>query len=242
MRKRARRSAGSPFGARPSPWRRAARAVSAVALLGSVAGCTDAAGYDIDILLGKIPFLSTMRTSVAVDPYEMPRLPADGSIPVGHPRGEVPPPFTQADLAAGAPEIEGLQNPLQPTADVLARGQQLYQQHCYVCHGPQGAGDGPVVGGGRFPFAVPVTAAAVAGRSDGYLYAVIRVGRGLMPAYGDRTNHLDRWAMVLYMRQLGQQPGVAVPPGAPITPAAPAAQDTAPTTPDTAPGAQPGSR
>jgi mono/diheme cytochrome c family protein len=239
------RSAGSPgagavpirnphFAIRNRWWSRRLRGVAVWGLL-AAGGCTDLAGYDLDILLGYIPFFSYMRTTVAIETYEMPRLPAEGSIPAVNPRGDVPPPFTQADLVQGVPEIEGLQNPLQPTAAVLARGQQLYQQHCFACHGAEGAGDGPVVGAGRFPFAPPAHAAAVAQFSDGYLYGVIRVGRGLMPAYGDRSTHLDRWAMVLYMRHLGVVPAAVVPPGAPIVPAEPAPGAPLPPQPEAEP-------
>jgi mono/diheme cytochrome c family protein len=220
----------STFKIHNSKFRRAARALTLALSIGA-AGCTDLAGYDLDMLLGHVPFFSYMRWSVAPAPYEMPRLPADGSIPAVHPRGDVPPPFTQQDLVQGAAEVVGLQNPLQPTAAVLARGAHLYQQHCWACHGDQGVGDGPIVGPGRFPFAPPVTAQAVGHLSDGYLYGIIRVGRGLMPAYGDRAGHLDRWAMVLYMRQLGLAPGVTVPPAAPIAPAEAAPAETPPGAP-----------
>jgi mono/diheme cytochrome c family protein len=209
----------SQFNIQHSTFRRAVRKLGVLVMLGASAGCTDAAGYDLDMLLGHVPFFSYMRTSPAPAPYEMPRLPAEGSIPAVTPRGDLPPPFTQQDLVQGAPSVVGLQNPLQPTADVLARGRDQYEQHCSVCHGPQGAGDGTIIGPGRFPFASPVHAAAVTGLSDGYLYGIIRVGRGLMPAYGERMGHLDRWAVVLYMRHLGVQPGVTVPAEAPIAPA-----------------------
>ena len=50
-------------------------------------------------LLGQHPLLSTLRGSVTFDPYEMPRLPrrAQHSRVVG-PTGELPAPFTQAQL------------------------------------------------------------------------------------------------------------------------------------------------
>jgi hypothetical protein len=57
-----------------------------------LAGCTDWAGYDIDVAAGKVPQLATMRRSVIPDPYEMPRLPAEGTVPVAHPLGDVPGP------------------------------------------------------------------------------------------------------------------------------------------------------
>ena len=47
----------------------------------------------------------------------------------------------------------------------------------------------------------------VAAYSDPYLYAMIRVGRGLMPEYGSRITHFDRWHVVNYVRQLQAQAG-----------------------------------
>ena len=61
------------------------------------------------------------------------------------------------------------------------------------------------------PLAPNLTAPLTVGRTDGYLYALIWVGRGLMPAYGPRIPHRERWAIVHYVRQLqavaAQQPG-----------------------------------
>jgi mono/diheme cytochrome c family protein len=178
----------------------------------SVTGCTDAAGYDLDILFGYFPVLSTMRGTIAHQPHTLPRLPAPGSVPVSGPLGDDMAPFTQMQLdSVGAV----LTNPLPATPEVLARGQVVYERQCSVCHGDLGDGAGSVVGPGRFPSATALRDAATAGRSDGYLYGVIRVGRGLMPAYGERIAHEDRWAVVHYMRQL--QGGVAAAPV--VTPA-----------------------
>ena len=52
-------------------------AVLAVALVLAVSGCTDAAGYDLDHLSGRVSFLTGMRTTVAYTPNTMPRLPAE---------------------------------------------------------------------------------------------------------------------------------------------------------------------
>jgi mono/diheme cytochrome c family protein len=227
IRNRGKREEGrGKSGRRSSALFRRASRLGVVALLAtSLGGCTDWAGYDIDMLWGYIPFLSTMRTSVAYDAYELPRLPAPGSVPVASPMGEVLPAFTQTELDAVAPTLV---NPLSATPEVMARGEMMYLRHCSACHGVEGAGDGTVVGPGRFPFATAVRDPATAARSDGYLYAVVRAGRGLMPAYGERMGHLDRWAVVLYMRQL-QGMGAAGPIGpAPLTPEAEALADTIP--------------
>ena len=51
------------------------------------------------------------------------------------------------------------------------------------------------------------------GRSDGYIYAIVKAGRGLMPSYR-RIPPEDRWAVVHYVRQLQGQGGTAAPAAA----------------------------
>ena len=193
---------------------RALAAIAGLALAGSA--CTDWAGYDLDYFWDALPVLSTMRGSVTYDPYDMPRLPAPNSVPLATGNGDVPGPFTQLQLDSAAATLT---NPFAGSADptVLARGQAVYTSQCFACHGPTGAGNGPVVGVGKFPTAPAINGAATAGRSDGYIYGVIAVGRGLMPAYGERVTHNDRWAVVSYLRALQRQGG-APATAAPVNP------------------------
>jgi mono/diheme cytochrome c family protein len=200
-------------------------------LLGLVGfgGCTDWAGYDLDYLWSAMPVLSTMRNSVTYDPYDLPRLPPENSVPFATGNGSPPPQFAQAQLDSAAAT---LRNPFAGggSAAVLARGQFVYATQCVACHGPQGAGNGPVVGPGKFPFAPAINGAATAARSDGYIYGVVAVGRGLMPPYGEKITHTDRWAVVSYLRQLQGQSGAPAPvPGVP----------TVVNPPDVTPGGQP---
>ena len=193
------------------------RSAALLALLGAgLTGCTG-----LDKALAKVPWFTHMDRTPSYKPYEVPRLPAEGTIPVVNPRGDVPAPFTQAALdSVGA----ALTNPLGATPEVLARGQYVYANQCSICHGTEGAGDGPIIGNGRFPYSLPVHSAAVAKYTDGYLYGIVRVGRGFMPAYGDRINEHDRWAVVTYLRHLGGP----TPAAAPVTAAAePGATDPA---------------
>lgn len=180
------------------------RAAVAVPAFAAISGCTDWAGYDLDSFWGRISVLSTMRTSVALDPYDMPRKPPEHSIPVAGPMGDVPPPFTQMQLDSAAATLA---SPFagQPSAEVIARGETLYERQCLVCHAAQGEGTGPIVAPGKYPFAPPINAGATAARSDGYIYGVITVGRGLMPPYNWALTHDDRWAVVAYVRRLQQQ-------------------------------------
>ena len=199
--------------------------VAALALVIAVGttGCTD-----IENALAKVPFLAFMKSSPAFDPYEAPRPAPVGSVPVRGPFGDAPHATgnTQTDLmdlAARAP------NPFAGDTAAAAAGQRVFLQHCSVCHGPQGAGDGTILGPGRFPFAPSLVTPFVAGYSDGYVYAVVRQGRGLMPAYGPRMTEAERWQVVNYVRSLAAA-------GAPL-PASPAPSAT--TGSPTQPGPQP---
>ena len=196
----------------------------AVVALGTT-GCTDAAGYDLDYILARAPFVATMRTSVVYESHSLPRLPAPGTVPIADPAGDAGGTFTQAQLdSVGV----ALTNPVPVTPQILERGATLYQNQCFVCHGAQGEGNGPVIGNGRFPLGPELIGGTALTRSDGYLYGVIRVGRGLMPGYGERIAHMDRWAVVHYIRELQREAGVAPAP-APV--AAPPADTAAAVTP-----------
>jgi mono/diheme cytochrome c family protein len=182
------------------------RGILLVAMLAvAVGGCTR-----VEEMLSAIPALNFMRVSPALDPHEAPRPAPVGSVPYRSPgeRWEPPVERTEAALRAWG---DTLTNPLPMSDAVLARGQEVYDVFCSVCHGPQGHGDGQLVGPGLFPFAIDLTLPATADRSDGYLYAVTRIGRGLMPAY-QRVPPSDRWAVVNYMRQLQAGPAGAPDP------------------------------
>ena len=226
----------------------AKRLALAAAVVGfALPACTDWAGYDIDVASGKIPQLANMRRNVIPDPYGMPRLPAPGTVPSTSPMGDLPAHFTSQQLDSVAPTLA---NPYGggATPAVLARGKVVYDNNCYVCHGPAGAGDGPVVQQAkgadgksyqRFPYAPPINGAQTAARADGYIYGVIAAGRGLMPPYGFRITHPDRWAVVEYVRALQARTG-QTPRRAAAAVATPAPQQTEPpASPTPAPGQPP---
>ena len=164
-------------------------------------------------------FGRSMRDQRSFDPYENTLMPPEGSVPlsagnyaaghfdvnVGQPEGatDVPPPFTQLEMTQRPEVVDSLTNPVPPTPESLARGEQIYERVCIVCHGPDGNGANAYI--------VSVHPALVAQnlrneisleRSDGYIYGIIRVGRTLMPPYGHQIGHYDRWHVVNYVRQL----------------------------------------
>jgi hypothetical protein len=92
----------------------------------------------------------------------------------------------------------------------LANGRMHYQINCAVCHGDAGNGDGPAstLGVPGIPLVTDITK----GRTDGYLFGMIRNGRGLMPSY-NRIEDPDRWDVVNYIRGLQGTAGRQVETG-----------------------------
>jgi mono/diheme cytochrome c family protein len=84
--------------------------------------------------------------------------------------------------------------------EVDAAGDTLFLTYCAVCHGSAGDAKGPV--SSRIGAPSLLTGRA-RGYSDGYIYSIIRYGRGVMPRYGDKVYlPRDRWAIVNHVRKL----------------------------------------
>ena len=95
--------------------------------------------------------------------------------------------------------MASLRNPTPPSDSSLANGRKYFQINCAVCHGDRGMGDGPAT-----KFGMPginITLDITKGRADGYIFGMIRNGRGLMPPY-NRIEEMDRWDVVNYLRAL----------------------------------------
>lgn len=104
-----------------------------------------------------------------------------------------------APMPATVDSMSTLQNPTAPTDSSLAVGRRYYQINCTVCHGDKGVGDGPATRYGM-P-GINITTDMTKGRTDGYIWGMIRNGRGLMPSY-NRIEERERWDVVNYVRAL----------------------------------------
>lgn len=182
--------------------RRMAMTALAVGLLGA-GGCTE-----IENAMATVDILNFMRESPALDPYEAPREAPPNAVPLESPAGKWEPPIERTEEALRA-WGDTMTNPLAMSEAVLEVGADRFQTYCAVCHGVGGEGDGPLVGQGKLPFATNLLLPTSVQRSDGYLYAIIRVGRGLMPSY-QRIPPAERWTVVNYVRHL-QQGGEPIP-------------------------------
>jgi len=178
------------------------RALLVAALALSAAGCTT-----LDRAIGKVPWFTTMRDQISVRPFEP--VPGDTAkapyfLP---PEGSVPVTGREDSLDLFTPEglrvVDAMANPI-PVNDrdyAVARGRRIFDTYCMVCHGTEGKGNGPVAG--KMGYVPDLTQDMTVQRSDGYIYAIIRHGRGVMPHYGDRIRDVtDRWRVVTYVRHL----------------------------------------
>jgi mono/diheme cytochrome c family protein len=185
-------------------------------------------------------FGRSMRSQPSFDPYENPLMPPEGAVSfasgnhpgapgqvnLGQPQGspeDVPtlsPAIMAQSMAPGGP-VNEMVNPVPATPESLARGQVVYDRMCAICHGPQGnPAQAPILPKLPAMVAFPLAMGGATLRSDGYIYGMITVGRGIMPAYGHQVAHYDRWHVVNYVRQLQGRIPAAPAAGAPA-PAAP---------------------
>lgn len=214
--------------------KRSARLLSASLALASLTACE---------AVGKV--FSDFKQQPKLDPWETPadtiamRANPQHSVPIS---GSAAPGFAYGRLAsiAALDSMSGIENPVLKDERSLNNGRLQFQINCAVCHGPLGAGDGPVT---KFQLPVlPIGAGTNAATrlSDGYIFAIIRNGRGLMPAY-NRIEERDRWDLINYLRsiQAGGASAEGAAPGRPGQTGAflPGASLTAPTVP--APHAKP---
>ena len=91
------------------------------------------------------------------------------------------------------------------------RGAPLYAQHCSVCHGDAGAGDGPA-GVGLTP--PPANLRDVARQDRLSLYAIYNtLGMGVegtdMPAFADQLDDRQRWDLATYIASFSADPAAA---------------------------------
>lgn len=184
-----------------------------VVAIGSASGCT-ALDDTMVFIFGR-----SMRDQASFDPYENPLNPPEGAVsfssgnfapdpntvmygsPLVH-AYDVPD-FDATATATFKPILDELENPVPADATSLARGEEIFVRVCAPCHGESGLGaDAYLVE--RWPALQVYNLAQqqVAGYSDGYIYAMVRVGRGQMPAYGHQVTHFDRWHVVNYVRKL----------------------------------------
>jgi len=177
-----------------------ARRYSALALLTALSACS---------------WFTDFREQPKPDPWESP---SDSIAMRGNPQnsvsvyGTLAPSyaFSHTPAIATLDSMASIQNPVAADARSLHNGRMNYQINCAVCHGEAGKGDGPILAA-KAIFPPAVIGASAEAKTDGYIWAIIRNGRGAMPSY-DRIEEMDRWDVVNYIRGLQGKYQVATGP------------------------------
>ena len=139
-----------------------------------------------------LPWTKDMSRGRTVLPQTVPTLlPPSNALAIGHPR------ILDRIDADGR-----LTNPIPVSPDVLKQGRALFETYCAVCHGANGAGEGPV---SQYFSGIPnLSAPAIQGYSDGLIYSIIREGGFSMPGYAETLSVSERWAVVHAVRAFRQ--------------------------------------
>jgi mono/diheme cytochrome c family protein len=125
-----------------------------------------------------------------------------------------------------APAVSNAKNPVKPTPESQARAKKMYGFDCMICHGVTGDGKTDVADSMKLKLSDMSDPSALAGKSDGELFAAIKNGKGQMPAEGDRAKTDEVWNLVLYIRGLSKDHPAAAPAPAPAPAPDPAAKPT----------------
>ncbi len=103
---------------------------------------------------------------------------------------------------------ELIDNPFPITEDGLARGKNLYNIFCAICHGEEGNGLGYLYNEEANPNAKYPNLPAnfikgeLVSASNGRFYNAIMHGYNVMGAYADKINYEERWQVIHYIREL----------------------------------------
>jgi mono/diheme cytochrome c family protein len=165
-------------------------------------------------------WFTDFRRQPKVDPWESV---ADSIPPRGNPQLSVPIHGTSAPgfaygrgaTIADVNAMSAIANPIAADSLSLRRGAQQYQINCAVCHGALGNGDGAVTRFGFPPIRIGAGSNAATALSDGYIFGIIRNGRGLMPPY-NRIEESERWDLINYLRTLQRAAADAAAPASAI--------------------------
>jgi mono/diheme cytochrome c family protein len=124
------------------------------------------------------------------------QIPAEGSIP----RGYVP--FDIENTTEGYEIAKAtLTSPIDSTQVDLARGKELYDIYCGICHGNKGDGQGKLVKREKI-LGIPSYADVGRAINEGSTYHTIYYGKNAMGSYANQLNEEERWQVVSYVLKL----------------------------------------
>jgi mono/diheme cytochrome c family protein len=105
-------------------------------------------------------------------------------------------------IAGSIPE-----NPRPGDEASIARGANLFEIHCQMCHGQTGEGTGPIAAFLVNYKPANLTSPVVQSKSDGSIFLTITNGlEGRMPPLNENLTVSERWDVVNFVRTLQAEP------------------------------------
>jgi mono/diheme cytochrome c family protein len=152
----------------------------------------------------------------------MPKKPVNGTIPRGYAgavnsngsngvavpvNGNVPYYYGNTDQERARASAEIIDNPFPITKEGLAKGKELYNLFCAICHGEKGDGNGWLVDEANPNAAYPAAPAnflldTFYNSTNGRYYHAIMQGKGVMGAYNDKISYKERWEVIHWIHAL----------------------------------------
>jgi len=96
-------------------------------------------------------------------------------------------------------------NPVPADKTSIARGAELFNINCKMCHGETGQGTGTIAAFLIKKKPADLTSLLVQSKSDGTLFLTISNGFGFMPPMNENFTVRERWDLVNYVRTLKAQ-------------------------------------
>lgn len=102
---------------------------------------------------------------------------------------------------------EIIDNPYPITEEGLAKGEDLYNKFCGICHGEKGDGVGYLVSDDNPNAAYPAAPAnflldQFLTASNGRYYHAVMYGKNVMGGYADKISYEERWQVIHWIRAL----------------------------------------
>jgi len=124
------------------------------------------------------------------------QLPAQNSIPRGHIPFDIENSTEGYNLAKAT-----LASPLDSVQVNLAKGKELYDIYCGICHGAKGDGQGKLVKREKI-LGIPSYDDVGRAINQGSIYHTIYYGKNSMGSYANQINEEERWQVVAYVLKL----------------------------------------
>ena len=150
-------------------------------------------------------YMPNMYTSVAVETYSEHELLPNGQAALTPVKGTISrgwmPYEYENTLEGKALATKELKMPLAVNEENLAKGKELFNIYCAICHGNKGDGQGTLVKREKF-LGIPSLADKGRNITEGDIYHVMMYGLNSMGSYASQTNEKERWQITMHALDL----------------------------------------